>query len=311
VSLQDFRIGEWQPSDRRTDLSAFVPYCLDIANRRSCYVRAGGVKALVAAKFQYVHLRERATRIASVPWERGPLHRAQAPAPLFLFSIGRCGSTLLAEAFRAGGLVSLSEPDFYTQAVAGYVSRRGADRLQALSKALRVLTHDLLGICGPGSQSPAAIKLRAECCGAPQLIVQAEGMRSPTLFLVREFAPWAASMQRATTLSPERLVARYLEGIRCLAWLRRNTDCHLLLYEDLVSDPQNAIGAVASALDLELDPRRMKVAFKRDAQLGSPLSRKAVGERPLDTQRHAAALALWADAKSAARLKEVGLERYS
>jgi hypothetical protein len=308
VSLQDFSTGDWTPAEERRDLSGLVPYCLDPGERRSCYVKAGSAKAIAGATFQYLHLRERATQVVSVPWERGPLHRGPAPAAVFVFSIGRCGSTLLADMLRAGGLVSLSEPDFYTQAVTALLFEQRATREHALSRALHSMTHDLMARFGEASRQPGIIKLRAECCAAPGLILDGEGASPPTMFLVRAFEGWAASMLRVTVLSPRRLVERYVQGLRCLRLLLDNSNCHLLLYEDLVAEPENALRTAAGSLGLTIETRRLKTVLKRDAQRGSPLAREKVGaEVPRGLGE---ALALWAGVKPVEILRSVGLERF-
>lgn len=305
VSPEDFSTGAWAPVDERRDLSKFVPYCLDMAERRSYYVKAGSAEAIARAPFQYLHLRERATQVASVPWERGSLHRRNAPGAIFLFSIGRCGSTLLTEMLRAGGLVSLSEPDFYTQAVTTYLLDLRADRERALGAVLQQMTHDLLALFSAPLEQRGIVKLRSECCAAPNLVIARQGPLPATMFLIRAFETWAASMLRATVLTPQRLVDRYLQGLRCLRWLLDNSNCRLIRYEDLLANPENVLGEAATHLSVTLERHRLKTVLNRDAQIGSPLAREKM--RGQESRGLAEALALWSSAEPSALLRSVGL----
>ena len=115
-----------------------------------------------------------------VPFDALP----EAPAsPTLIFSIGRCGSTLLHGAFEAAGVRSVSEPDYFTQA-ALHEPRDPALR-SVIGRATRLLPY-------------AVIKLRAECNHAPLLIAGA--FRAPNvMFVLRDPVDWAASVRR---LSP-------------------------------------------------------------------------------------------------------------
>lgn len=311
VSTADFKTGEWRVEEPIRSPGEFIPYCLDLPGRRSFYVKAGSLQEVRRAKLQYVHLRERATTLLSVPWERGRLSAGPVLPVCFVFSVGRCGSTLLAEAMRSGGVLSLSEPDFYTQAVA---MSRHASALQPqftdLAAILGNLTADLLDACGGSLSEPALIKLRTQCCRIPDRITAAQGSRRVNIFMIRDFASWAMSTLRASARTPQVLVGMYMQGLECLKWLRRTSDCHLLCYEDLVSDSSRALGEVAQAMNVAFDSSRLKAVLAKDAQSGTALARKRLAGRRIDRSAMAGALDLWARAKPRSLLQEVGLSHY-
>jgi hypothetical protein len=307
VSPADFRVDAWeetrQPSERN-----WLPYCLDVRERRSLYCRAGSVREARRAPFYYLHLRRRATRLLSVPWERGRVIEGDAPSPCFIFSIGRCGSTLLVNALRAGGACAVSEPDFHTQGVATSIFEGPLyPGYGELSHVLSDLTNDLLAALSEGGGS-GFIKLRAECCKAPRLIIGNRAIKS--IFLIREFSSWAASTLKVSTISARSLIDRYIEGVRALQWLKQNTDCHLVTYEGLASREVAAVGDLAAFVGLPLEDAKMKAAMAVDSQAGSPLSRKSVSEGRVRTHLLEEAKRSWTTARPAELLEELGLGWY-
>src|SRR3569833_1430708 len=72
-----------------------LPYCLDFARRRFLYVTGVDSEEAQRAPFYYLHLRRTAQTVLSLPWEGVGLLGGAQKVPVFLFSPGRCGSTLL------------------------------------------------------------------------------------------------------------------------------------------------------------------------------------------------------------------------
>lgn len=311
VAPSDFRTGEWRPAEALSAVRHFVPYCLDVRAKRSLYVRAGGARSIQRAKLQYVHLRERATSLASIPWENGRISQGPVPPAAFLFSIGRCGSTLFVDAMSRGGALGLSEPDFFTQATAAHLQGgRSAPVRRELSIVLRALTADLLSALAEPNRRSGLVKLRAQCCKAPDLIVPAPTAGATTFFMIREFEPWARSVLRASALSPAAVVERYLEGLQCLRWLRPHTECHLVRYEELIAEPERVLHEAAAAIGCSLNLAGVKAAMRQDAQTGTALARRRLAGRELEPGALARAVDLWMAKKSDALLEEVGLPGY-
>lgn len=182
-----------------------TPYCLD--DRRRCLLLLETPKPidlLTANPFFYEAQRDHAIRIHAVAYsdlERLTdiiLPADQAPAPVFLHSTGRCGSTLLSQLLGiTGNFQSVSEPDFYSQAV---ILSRLADgqRDQELRRLMdgctRLLSHHLH--CRDSKATWPLIKLRSWCLFAAPLFEPLSG-RWHNLFLYRDPLPTINSFLNA------------------------------------------------------------------------------------------------------------------
>ena len=273
----------------------WLPYCLDVLRRRSLYVGGVDAKGAQDAPFYYLYLRGQARTVLSVPWERGPLAAGVSRRPVFLFSPGRCGSTLLSRILSAAGAANVSEPDFYTQATSA-LSVSALNPLRgAMRAAVAALGTDLAEALDP-VQSPV-VKLRAESCRAPELLLQTAERR--TVFMSRGFESWARSNGRAFRNGAHKAVAKYLRALRCHAWLKQNSDCHLLRYEDLLAAPLATMDALAQFLGRDIAAEAVASTMKEDSQRGTPLSRGARADQPGWERRLDETMALW----NSARLK--------
>ncbi|MGB5235019.1 MAG: hypothetical protein WBN85_07590, partial [Candidatus Macondimonas sp.] len=122
----------------------------------------------------------------------------QAPAPVFLHSTGRCGSTLLSQLLGiTGNFQSVSEPDFYSQAV--ILSRladgqRDQELRQLMDGCTRLLSHHLH--CRDSKATRPLIKLRSWCLFAAPLFEPLSG-RWHNLFLYRDPLPTINSFLNA------------------------------------------------------------------------------------------------------------------
>ena len=91
-------------------------FCCDFPGERVWYTVVPDVAAVFEAAFVYQAQRVNATQILSMPIEA--LEERESfddPEPVFVFSVGRCGSTLLSSLLKATGRWSVSEPDIFTQ----------------------------------------------------------------------------------------------------------------------------------------------------------------------------------------------------
>jgi len=284
----DFALGPSRTIARsEAARGGFLPYCLDFARRRAIHV--GGVDAGEAqrAPFYYLHLRRRASSVLSVPWEGGALQAGVDEVPVFLFSPGRCGSTLLSRILSNAACPNVSEPDFYTQATAAFWSSPLNPARARIADAVFDMGSDLCTALG----AAPVVKLRAESCRAPGMLVRPGGRR--TLFMTRGFESWARSTMRAFRNPPGKTVNKYLRALRAYAWLRRNTAVHLIRYEDLLSDPLSATRALGAFLGRTIAADAVAATMKEDSQEGTPLGQGARGDRPGWEGRFAATMALW------------------
>jgi hypothetical protein len=289
ASPRDFLLGSAR-TVARTGANLPLPYCLDIPRRRSLYVSSSDPAAAATAPFYYLHLRRTAREVVSVPWESGPLEKNTSTSePVLVFSPGRVGSTLLCGALSASGIASVSEPDFFTQATMQFWSSAINPLRQRIGRALGDLSHDLCAALG--RDGVLVVKLRSECCRAPELLVS--GTRPRTIFIVRDFESWARSTIRVFRADPGKAVARYLRALRGYAWLKENSTCHVLHYEALVSDSEGAAAALAGFLQRSISPATFGSAMHAHSQSGTPLEPSQRPEQDDFEKTLSRTLALW------------------
>jgi hypothetical protein len=269
--------------------SALLPYCLDFARRRSLYVGGVDPHSAQAAPFYYLHLRRSARSVVSVPWEHGRLFEGAVRAPVFLFSPGRCGSTLLSRILSRAGAPNVSEPDFYTQMTSAAVASAFNPLRRTVQKAASNMGSDLAGALG--TQQPIVVKLRAESCRAPGLLLQSAERR--TIFMTRDFESWARSNGRAFRNGPWKSLGKYMRAITAYAWLKRNSECHLVRYEDLLADPGTTMAALGDFLGQRIFSPAIAATMTEDSQGGTPLEQGMRADQPGWEKRFADTMTLW------------------
>jgi hypothetical protein len=289
-SLSDFSLGQARPiSDAGALEETLLPYCLDFVRRKAIYV--GGVSADEAqrAPFYYLHLRRAARTAVIVPWESLPLRRNGHRAPILLFSPGRCGSTLVSRILYEAGVANVSEADFYTQATSKFSSGPLNPFRSGMHRAVLGMGRDLSASLS--AAGPVVVKLRAESCRAPQLVIDPSEPRA--LFVTRKFESWARSTIQTFRNGPRKTVQKYLAALACRDFLQRNCECLVLNYEDLTADPDAARGALEQFLLVKVAPSALARAMNKDSQDGTPLARGTHGDTPAMGERLEKALALW------------------
>ena len=120
ASPSDFVLEAGQTVDETVVLTdpTLSLYCLDPEQQRALFVETPPELDLTRVPFMYVAQQEHASRILSVPIST--MHELAVQVPVrdeqitFIFSTGRCGSTMVSAAFGAAdNAVSLSEPDVH------------------------------------------------------------------------------------------------------------------------------------------------------------------------------------------------------
>jgi len=188
------------------------PYCFDLANRTLLCVSTPDISD---ATFFYQAQRQHARSVVKIPFVALP---EGATTPSLIFSIGRCGSTLLVKALESEGIRVVSEPDFYRQAACHQpldLSLRSAIR-----GATRLLPYSV-------------IKLHLECNNAPLLIAGA--FSAPQImFILRDPVDWAPSLRRLSlnSLALNWAVGQLGRSLRALDELTRNYAVRICYYED-------------------------------------------------------------------------------
>jgi hypothetical protein len=265
------------------------PYCFDFANRRLICV---GTPDLSGAIFFYQAQRQHARSVIAVPFAALP----QGPAaPGLIFSIGRCGSTLLVKALESAGVRAVSEPDFYTQAACERA--QDASLRAPIAGATALLRYSV-------------IKLRLECNHAPLLIAGA--FAAPRImFILRDPVDWAASLRRVSRNSLDLgwAVAQLKSSLLALGELARSYRVNICYYEDFRSLDA---GHVAEALSwagssAAVSPEALRRVADRDAQEGSVVSRASLRDVPDDLAFRDAFRAEWSRGRPRELIERLGL----
>lgn len=277
ISMEDFVFSGGTAcaiDDPRIDQArdSMVPYAVDWKRRRMLFTLHGSKDFASKHAFLYQAQREHAAQGVLLPFD--VLDDIFPPAsirPTFLFSVGRCGSTLAADLLDAVDIASASEPGVYEQLVKArqwsWLNR--ADR----AKVLRGVTNALGGFLG----EPLVVKLRAQCTLVAQEIAGITQGRC--VMILRALEPWAMSTYRAfgkwPDNRPDALAWRYAKAIRVFdALTREGRRPQLVWYEDMLRDPATLLHAVGAGADMsEAQRQALAVTYQRDSQEGLSIGR--------------------------------------
>jgi len=269
-NLADFPTGPFRTSSRQRDQAAF-PCLIDIAHGRTLYVPGLDAQRLREAPFANVYARTEAKSVLSVPWEAGPINRPVVKAdPLYVFSSGRCGSTLLHNILTAAGVNGVSEPDIATALISPVYDKRPLMR-PLLRWATRTFVRDLASALGEG-RGPLVVKLRSQFCRAAEPLLKGSCERR-TIFMTRDFASWSRSVGQLFRVSPAYLIQEYRRSLKCYAYLRQVSHCHFLRYEDLVADPGQEMARLSEFLGHEITGHAIDEAMAEGSQKGTRLEK--------------------------------------
>lgn len=150
--------GESVPAEIVLDDPDVSLYCLDDDNRQALFVQTTPGVDLQQSPFFYLAQYRHAQRVIAVPYDT--LHRLaenldDAGDLVLIYSVGRCGSTLISRALSAvDGVLSYSEPDVYTQI--GMLRSRNRSREDEYLRLIRTCTRILRR-----DASTMALKFRA------------------------------------------------------------------------------------------------------------------------------------------------------
>jgi hypothetical protein len=276
-SRHDFTTGPLIPiTGALCEVRKPLPYALHISRARSVYVAGLDSDAAREAPFFYLYARRNTKQVLSIPWEAGPIIPSKAGAyPVFCFSPGRCGSTLLSKLLGAAGIKGISEPDFYLALKSNAYNEHVWLR-PLLRKVVANLSRDLVSGLAD-AYGPLIVKLRSDSCASVKGILDCVSEPPKTLFLCREFDTWAASKAQAHRAFPESLVKDYRDALRCYDYLQRHSHCHLVKYEEILLNPVGVCGAIAKFLGLpvSISEDRLQEVMSEDSQAGTPMARRA------------------------------------
>jgi hypothetical protein len=319
VSVNDFELSEKGIVDARTilDNPNITLYCLDPENGQAIFVEVPDVADVLAAPFYYLSQYELAVQVLKISYQ--DMERLADQVVLddqcivLIYSMGRCGTTLISSAFSQGeNVVSLSEPDVFSQLVEMLDFSNGNDpEIRALVKPCMHLTCK---DSGNGGEPVWVIKFRAHVIEIADMIFSHfPGAKS--LFLYRNIDPWGKSTARIfafdTTPTQEywimiwnevKMVMKKLDGYdlasedeislgllislmwlnhmeRCLERLHAGQPILPVRYEDLKAEPELVIGKIFDYCGVQVrDINKLHAVLKVDSQADSPASREQLSQ---------------------------------
>ena len=287
---------------------AKVPYCLDFDQK--LLINATGIDPFDAAKatFHYNYLRAHANHFLCAPIEKVPkVMMHNDVEPFLLFSPGRCGSTLITKILAGMGVISISEPDFYSQA-AQYVAM-GHKSINEIRSTLDLLSYASILLLQPFSRvSPGKvlIKFRSDVNRAPGMIVASFSPKPKTIFLTRGFGSWCESRRRAFSNSLDHNLQIYTRALLTLKFLHKHTDCLVIHYEDFLSNHDAVYAQLTSFFNISAPYEIFSAILKEDAQAGTALSKEKIKKQLSDEEVNAIAY-LWKHKAPTALLQELKL----
>ncbi len=175
-------------------------YCLDHANQRALFVENTPGVDLSQAPFFYHAQYESAVNLYGVSYDT--LHelakgiKLDSHRLIFVYSVGRAGSTLVGAALNAvDGVVGISEPDVFTQLVV-FRDFGGSNKSE-----ISALVNSCMKLqCKPTEQIPNpiawAVKFRSFSIELGDLLYE-HFPNSKNIFLYRDAASWMQSAGRA------------------------------------------------------------------------------------------------------------------
>jgi hypothetical protein len=319
VAPPDFTFADAGEADARLvlDRANVSLYCLDPENRRALFAETDPAADLIRAPFLYHAQHQAARRLVAVPYDL--LHELADEVPFdperltLIYSTGRCGSTLVSRALsESPGVLSLSEPDVFTQLV--ILQRTGVHDDNEIRSLLRSCT---LLQCAPaarrGEADAVVIKFRS-------FVIHLAGLyrdlfpEAKIVFLYRNADAWFRSTARtsrafepdgqgqaaeqrqkrtddlrpliplldeyltATNTAPPvavRLISLWASSMHyCLRLLRAGTPMFLARYEELQADPRAVLSALCDYCSIPFpDADALAAVLTRDSQEGSLMSR--------------------------------------
>ncbi|MBP0019831.1 MAG: sulfotransferase [Cyanobacteria bacterium SBLK] len=322
ASLKDFSYredGEVNPR-KLLDNPQMSLYCLDESNRQAVFVEISVGIDLAKVPFVCRTQYEQARRLMTVPYVTFNQLADRLPPveqPIFIYTTGRSGSTLLHHVLNESGVaVSLSEPDTPTQ-FANLRHGRDDDRDGELSNLARSSLRFLFKNYRDRDIRAHALKFRSHGTQVMDLF-QAVFPHAKNIFLYRQVLDfltsnlriyqnreypvyssfqawrnqfehfWGADLSQIEAYEEEIgetmtiLKEATLEWILTMEWYRAQCDRGIpaltLRYTDLIHSKEETANNIFKYCNLPLDTVRQALqAYSRDSQSGTPLGRKNTG----------------------------------
>ncbi|NJK66511.1 MAG: sulfotransferase [Microcoleus sp. CSU_2_2] len=315
VKLQDFDCIEGENINPKIIIESpnISLYCLDPQNQQAIFVETPLEIELSNATFFYQAQYEYAQRLIAVPLEDLPQLMTAIEEPIekliMIYSVGRCGSTLLSKVFnQIETVLSLSEPDVFSQIV-GLRNPDGSNDAE-IARLLKICIELLSKNSKKEKEFCCVLKLRSFCIELGDLIYRVFP-DCQVIFLYRNAEDVVRSSIRAfvylsamlPTISQNiDLYSRFIPLLKdyandidftdssaidlyTTAWLsvmqryrflqQQGIPSCTIRYENLVADPQKIVSAIFEYCGLSLaEVSRACQVFAKDSQSGSNLSQE-------------------------------------
>lgn len=194
AAFDDFSLSNGKPvnSDFIATDRTWSPYCFDVESRKALFVELENDIDLGQSAFSYLTQFQSARRAISVGFDDLPALAAAAPAPkntVMVYSIGRCGSTLVSKIFsKLPKVWSISEPDTLTNVLRSSDKLTEAEFRQFSQIALRLSYRPL----DPAQAETYVVKPRSMQVFEFENMFQALP-DAKNIFLVRDAVGWTTS----------------------------------------------------------------------------------------------------------------------
>jgi hypothetical protein len=257
------------------DIGPLSPYAVDTNKKSTLYIAKLNLQEALDSTFYYRYQRENANYLVEIPWSESLQINAKRTflAPTFIFSTGRCGSTLLTKIYKATNTPSFSEPDFYSQVALTKLVKTDLESKNLLKRINTILTHDLLNSHNVSLTPNVSIKLRAECTRDPSYFLFQRDKKQKTVFMTRHFLQWAKSAYwHFRKINPKlinNLPNFFEQTIRCYRFLNEHTNCELITYENLTGSNSTNIKQLSKLTGKPIDLDTFTKAISTDSQSGS------------------------------------------
>ena len=323
VKLQDFDYIEGENIEPKTIIENpnISLYCLDPQNQKAIFVETPSDLDLSDASFFHQAQYEHAQRLIAVPFQDLYQLAVVLEEPIkklvMIYSVGRCGSTLLSKVFnQVDRVVSLSEPDVFSQIVA--IRNPDGSNDQEIAQLLKICIYLLGKLNLERKSSCLVIKLRSFGIELGDLIYQAFP-DAKTLFLYRNLEDVVKSSIPAfvflSTMLPTiaqnidfysrfiPLIKNYTNSIDFtdpsaidlyttlwLSVMQSYMQFHqqgiltcAIRYEDLVANSQQMVTSIFKYCDLPIsEVAKACQAFEKDAHSSSNLSRENLNKNDVE-----------------------------
>jgi len=266
ADVTDLTLGDGQPlAASAIDFSEFAPYAFYYEHDRLLLVDTP--RKVLDMPFFYMAQFEHAHEAIALPLETlttmiGGAAQARTRQPTFLFSIGRCGSTLFSRLAGAVGMLQFSEPDIFTGVVRNPRDPRVPDvlavSLLALERYAGFPDRQLL------------VKLRSQSCASARHFIDVFPA-ARYVFLKRNIRDWATSFIAKFGWRTPELVRTLKNGYEAYDGMRAaGVDFAVFDYAQLVEDPETVVRRLGVEGELSDDVRQaVQQVMTSDSQRGA------------------------------------------